>query len=119
MERSRGLDDHNLISSFMRENGSKDLKEALNTLDAFNRQTVSRFLSTANLLPSWGDEIDTELKSYIDGIGSCIRGADCWSFECERYFQNGSGAEVKKTRMVTLAPASRGYVNRPRARSEL
>lgn len=112
MEQSRKLDDHNLISAFMLESGNKDLETALNTMDMFNRQTVTSFLSTTRLLPSWGKEIDAEVKFYIDGIGNWVRGEDCWSFECGRYFEGGIGEEVMINRKVTLASPSQGYVGR-------
>ena len=59
--------------------------------------------SELSKMPSWGPQVDEDLRRYIDGFGNWVRGADCWGFESERYFGR-DGAEVMKTRRLALLP---------------
>lgn len=109
MEQSRSLDDHNLLSAFMFEHKT-GLEGAIEHLKEFNDSRVATFLREIELLPSWGEEIDKEIKFYIDGIGSWVRGEDCWSFESDRYFEDGRA--VREHRTVKLLAPSVGYATR-------
>jgi hypothetical protein len=43
-------------------------------------------LLSENVLPSWGPEIDEQVKIYVDGLADWIVGSLHWSFDSERYF---------------------------------
>lgn len=48
---------------------------------------------------------------YVDGLGQWVRGNDDWTFESHRYFGD-KGLEIQKTRLMTLLPASNGFVKK-------
>lgn len=102
LEEARGLDGHNIVTSVMREL-KLDRAGALEWLQTYINNFVSTFLSDLERLPSWGEEIDKKVKTYIDGLGHWVRGNDDWSFESERYYGT-RGLEVQKHRIVSLLP---------------
>jgi len=102
LEEARGLDGHNIVTSVMREL-KLDRAGALEWLQTYINNFVSTFLSDLERLPSWGEEIDKKVKTYIDGLGHWVRGNDDWSFESERYYGT-RGLDVQKHRIVSLLP---------------
>ena len=112
LERSRGLDGHNVVTAIMEEH-HLDLQQALFWLSGYASKTISNFLANRCALPSWGSKIDGAIEKYIDLVGRCIRGYDAWSYETKRYYGD-DGLRVQERRKVTLlpqAPAS-GYISR-------
>jgi hypothetical protein len=51
------------------------IQEAVDRLAIMHDDTKKNFLDTIMNLPSWGEPIDTEVRRYIDGIASRVRGA--------------------------------------------
>lgn len=103
MEQSRGLATHNIVTVAMHE-FKVDHIGAMDWLEAHIKEDVRRFLANYARLPSWGEDIDRRLKTYIDGLGYWVRGNDSWSFEGQRYFGR-QGLEIQKSRLVTLQPS--------------
>ena len=52
-------------------------------------------------LPSWGAEIDAQVKLYVDALASGVIANAVWSFETPRYFGK-EREQVKLTRRITL-----------------
>ena len=107
LERSRGLDGHNIITAIMEEY-HLDLQQALYWLSGFASKTISNFLSNSRALPSWGSKIDRAIEAYIDRVARCVRGYDAWSYETNRYY-GGDGLKVQKCRKITLLPPDFGF----------
>lgn len=102
LEEARGLDGHNIVTAVMRDL-VLDRAAALEWLQTYITDFVSTFRADLERLPSWNEEIDKKLKTYVDGLGHWVRGNDDWSFESERYYGT-QGLEVQKHRIVTLLP---------------
>ena len=67
------------------------------------KSSIDRFNAERKNLPSWGDAVDRDVATYVQGLADWIVGSLHWSFLSERYFGKG-GAEVKKTRVLYLSP---------------
>ncbi|KAF9033606.1 isoprenoid synthase domain-containing protein [Panaeolus papilionaceus] len=100
LERSRGLDGHNVITAIMNEH-KIDLQAALYWLSGYATRTVARFMSDRAKLPSYGPEVDAAISVFIDRMGRCVRGYDAWSYETDRYYGK-NGLTVQKTRRAVL-----------------
>jgi len=62
-----------------------------------------KYLAGLKKLPSFGPQIDKDVKEYLDSIALMVKGNVCWSFEGRRYFGN-LGLNVQQTRYVPLRP---------------
>ena len=80
-----------------------DLQSAVDYVGNMCKSAIDRFIAERGCLPSWGPEIDEQVKIYVDGLADWIVGSLHWSFDSERYFGK-LGLEVKATRKVTLYP---------------
>ena len=112
LERSRGLDVHNIVTAIMEEY-HLDLQQALHWLSGYASKTISNFLANSCALPSWGSKIDGAIKKYIDLVARCVRGYDTWSYETNRYYGD-DGLRVQERRKITLLPRApvSGYISR-------
>ena len=61
------------------------------------------FLRCRAALPSWGPEIDRQVRQYVEGLAYWVRGNDDWSFESQRYFGT-LGETVRRTREIHMLP---------------
>ena len=117
LERSRGLDGHNVVTAIMEEYHI-DLQQALYWLSGYASKTISNFLANSRALPSWGERIDGAVKVYIDLVARCVRGYDTWSYETNRYYGK-DGLKVQERRTITLLPPSSGYISREKLELEV
>lgn len=62
-----------------------------------------KFISSLKDVPSWGHDIDRQVRKYLYGLANWARGNYCWSFESGRYFGD-KGLEIQKTRCVPILP---------------
>ncbi|KAF5375474.1 hypothetical protein D9757_009970 [Collybiopsis confluens] len=107
VEQSRDDAEYNMLTILMKYHGHT-LQSASNHVGDLCHQATKSFVETSKNLPSWGPEIDDMVRRYIKGLEDWIIGAIRsvhWSFETQRYFGN-KGLEVKRTRVVALAPVS-------------
>lgn len=95
-------DEHNLVDVLMRHRGM-DLQAASDEIGQIVKERTDDFLRQREDIPSWGPEIDQQINTYADGLGSWISGNYAWGFKTERYFGKDLD-EVKKNRIVTLLP---------------
>jgi len=63
----------------------------------------AKYLAGLKNLPSFGPQIDKDVKDYLDDIAVMVKGGVCWAFESRRYFGN-LGLNVQQTRYVPLRP---------------
>ena len=80
-----------------------DLQPSVDYVGDMCKSSIDRFIAQRECLPSWGPEIDEQVKIYVDGLADWIVGSLHWSFDSERYFGR-LGPQVKATRKVTLCP---------------
>ena len=99
VEQSRG-DTHNMICVFMMYDGL-NLQQAVDRIGELCKQTIDTFIENQARVPSWGDDIDKDVKLYVNGLQEWIVGSLHWSFMTTRYFGDDGGA-VKATRIVEL-----------------
>ena len=117
LERSRGLDGHNIVTAIMEEY-HLDLQQALYWLSGYTSKTISNFLANSCALPSWGSKTDGAIEKYIDLVARYVRGYDTWSYETSRYYGN-DGLRVQERRKVTLLPRAPASGNISREELEL
>ena len=110
MEKARGLELHNAVELVMHELGL-DAQGAIDWLDRYIADVIAGFLDNVANMPSWGKDVDRQVKIYIDGVAQWVRGGDDWSFESGRYF-GSKGLEVQKTRVMSLQASSKGFAAR-------
>jgi hypothetical protein len=89
-----------MICVFMTNDGL-DLQQAVDRIGELCKQTIDTFVENQARVPSWGDDIDQDVKLYVNGLQEWIVGSLHWSFMTTRYFGNNGGA-VKATRIVEL-----------------
>jgi alpha-muurolene/germacrene-A/gamma-muurolene synthase len=78
------------------------LQEAFDKVGDLCRQTMDTFSENIDNVPSFGSEqLDRDVRTYIQGLQDWIVGSLHWSFMTERYFGK-DGDLVKKTRIVKL-----------------
>ncbi|KAJ3491180.1 hypothetical protein NLI96_g902 [Meripilus lineatus] len=101
VEQARG-DTHNILCVVMNEL-SLDLQDALDWTAKKHQEIASAFLSKLAALPSFGEDYDRKLKSYISAVAQVVTAGGHWSFECERYFGK-AGMQIQKHRKFVLLP---------------
>ena len=98
VEQARG-DPHNLIIAIMHDLGV-NMDDAFQWAADYCKELTTNFLRIYQKgLPSFGPEIDPQVKAYFEGLGNWTRGLDAWSFESARYFGK-KGEEVRVSRKV-------------------
>ena len=80
-----------------------NLQQAVDRIGEMCKQTIETFVENQARVPSWGDDIDKDVKLYVNGMQEWIAGSLHWSFITRRYFGDNGGT-VKATRIVELLP---------------
>ncbi|EJD08331.1 terpenoid synthase [Fomitiporia mediterranea MF3/22] len=101
-EQATDDDRHNIVTVVMHEL-NVGLDAAMQWVLNFHRETEAKFLDAVKRVPSFGPEIDRQVKHCVNGLANWPRGSDCWNFESGRYF-GSKGLEVQKSREVALLP---------------
>jgi alpha-muurolene/germacrene-A/gamma-muurolene synthase len=89
-----------MICVFMINDGL-NLQQAVDRIGDLCKQTIDTFVENQARVPSWGDDVDKDVKLYVNGLQEWIVGSLHWSFMTTRYFGNNGGA-IKATRIVEL-----------------
>ena len=79
------------------------LQEAVDFVGDLCKKSIDRFAEDWARIPSWGPEIDAQVKIYVEGLADWIIGSLHWSFDSERYFGK-KGPQIKRSMVVELAP---------------
>ncbi|KAG6876666.1 hypothetical protein C0993_001380 [Termitomyces sp. T159_Od127] len=95
-------DDHNIVTTLMHHE-NLDLEEAMKWIRDYASKLVQNFMDALNYVPYFGEEIQGDVKRYLDGLGNWVRANDSWSLECRRYFATG-GMEIQQSRKAVLLP---------------
>jgi hypothetical protein len=80
-----------------------DLQQAVDRIGEMCKQTIDTFVENQARVPSWGDDIDKDVKLYVNGFQEWIVGSLHWSFITRRYFGE-NGVAVKASGIVELLP---------------
>lgn len=78
-----------------------ELQDAVDSAADMCFKALDTFRQNRQRLPSWGSEIDEDVKRYVCSLESWLTANLHWSFMSGRYF-GAKGPEVKKTRIVEL-----------------
>jgi hypothetical protein len=89
-----------MICVFMINDGL-NLQQAVDRIGDLCKQTIDTFIENQARVPSWGDDVDRDVKLYVNGLQEWIVGSLHWSFMTTRYFGDNGGA-IKATRIVEL-----------------
>ncbi|KAF7563563.1 hypothetical protein G7046_g584 [Stylonectria norvegica] len=76
-------------------------QEAFNTVGGCLQERYRRWDVLETTVPSWGTQVDKEVRAYIRGIKCVVQANLNWSFKSERYLGRSAG-EVKRTRMLKV-----------------
>ncbi|KAF8511105.1 terpenoid synthase [Gautieria morchelliformis] len=110
VEQARGEEGHNLVTVLM-DQYNVDRQTAMDCIGELHDDFVEQFLATWKKIPTFGGPVDEDIRTYTDGLANWIRGCDCWSFECARYFPK-QGSQIRLTRQDTLLPKSSNLQSR-------
>ena len=80
-----------------------ELQEAIDYVGELCLGCIDRYEQLSASLPSWGPEIDEQVRVYVEGLGDWMIGNLVWSFETERYFGT-DGPQVRRDLSVALLP---------------
>lgn len=69
-----------------------------------HKKIQAEFLKLLTEVPSFGADIDKDVKEYIEGITCWVRGNFNYSYESKRYFRGEVERQVLITRQVPLRP---------------
>jgi hypothetical protein len=105
MELSRGLEGNNFMTVLMRTQ-NMDIQAACDFVGGHYKQLMDDFLSAKESLRSFGAEVDTDVKRYIEALQHWPAGNLVWSFETPRYF-GAHRDRILRTRIVPLKPLER------------
>lgn len=80
-----------------------DYDGAISLCMTMHDELKAKFLDCFKRIPSFGAELDEQVKRYLNGVASWPRANVSWSFEGGRYFGT-RGLEYQITRRVPLLP---------------
>ncbi|KAG2081473.1 isoprenoid synthase domain-containing protein [Suillus cothurnatus] len=93
---------HNLVAVLMIDQGL-NLQDAVDYCTRLCNISLQRFEENRAILPSWGEEVDKDVATYVKGLQNWITGPLQWSFVTARYFGKDAHT-VKRDRIVKLYP---------------
>ncbi|KGO69972.1 Terpenoid synthase [Penicillium italicum] len=93
--KEKALDEsYNIISIYQQQGYT--VQEAFNKVERSLSECYRDWYLALAQLPSWGEEIDSQVQLYIDGVQNAALANIHWSFRVDRYWENTQ--EVRKTR---------------------
>jgi hypothetical protein len=102
MEQAKGHTGNNIVTVLMKARGC-DLQTASDLIGAHYAELMGHYLADRERLPSFGLQIDADVRLYIRAMENWPIGNLEWSFETNRYF-GPMHDEVRRTRLVVLTP---------------
>jgi hypothetical protein len=89
---------HNIVTIIMHEK-TTDLSGAMEWVATRRKALASQFVELYRRVPL--EDIDAQIREYVEGIANWPRANDSWIFESGRYF-GSEGLKVQKDRKVVL-----------------
>jgi hypothetical protein len=105
MELNSGLEGNNFMTVLMRTQ-HMDIQATCDFVGDHYKQLMDDFLSAKISLRSFGPEVDSDVKRYIEALQYWPAGNLVWSFETPRYF-GAHRDRILRTRIVPLKPLER------------
>ncbi|KAI0261488.1 terpenoid synthase [Gloeopeniophorella convolvens] len=102
MEQAKGHTGNNIVTVLMKAKGC-DLQAASDYVGEYYAGLMERYLANREQLPTFGPEVDADVRRYVRAMENWPIGNLEWSFETNRYF-GPLHDEVKRTRLVVLTP---------------
>jgi hypothetical protein len=102
MEQAKGHTGNNIVTVLMKARDC-DLQSASDIIGAHYAELMERYLADRERLPSFGPQIDADVRLYIRAMENWPIGNLEWSFETNRYF-GPLHDEIRRTRLVVLTP---------------
>jgi hypothetical protein len=102
MEQAKGHTGNNTVTVLMKAKGC-DLQTASDIIGAHYAELMERYLADRERLPSFGPQLDADVRRYVRAMENWPIGNIEWSFETNRYF-GVFHDEIRRTRLVVLAP---------------
>ncbi|MGH8534212.1 MAG: terpene synthase family protein, partial [Gammaproteobacteria bacterium] len=97
LEKERAHHDlHNLVLILQRHDGLS-LQEAVDRVAELTGGQVRRFIELEALLPSFGAPLDADVRRFIAGLRSWMRGNLDWSYESGRYGPTSASAPMSSS----------------------
>ncbi|KAF7372856.1 Terpene cyclase [Mycena sanguinolenta] len=93
------LTQHNIITVIVHER-TTDLSGAMEWVATRRKALASQFIALYKKVP-W-DDVDAQVREYVEGIANWPRANDSWIFESGRYF-GSEGLKVQRDRKVVLS----------------
>lgn len=109
IEQARG-ETRNMVVILMKHHGM-EVQEAVDHVAEKCEALVERFRETKAQLPSFGEDLNPLVATYVEGLQYWIAGFLNWCFETERYFGK-EAPDVQIHRVVRLT----GRPVQPRSR---
>jgi hypothetical protein len=103
MEQAKGHTGNNIVTVLMKAKGC-DLQTASDLIGVYYAELMERYLADRERLPSFGAQIDTDVRLYMRAMENWPIGNLEWSFETNRYF-GPLHNEIRRTRLVVLTPS--------------
>lgn len=100
-EQAKG-DTQNLVVTTMHEL-NLGVQGAVDYVGDLIMRRIDDYVGYKDQLPSFGPDVNNQVKTYVAGIEDLVIAVLHWSFDCERYF-GPQHAEIKEHRVVTLLP---------------
>ena len=102
MEQAKGHTGNNIVTVLMKAQGC-DLQTASDLIGAHYAELMEGYLADRERLPSFGPQIDDDVRLYLRAMENWPIGNLKWSFETNRYF-GPLHDEIRHTRLVVLTP---------------
>ncbi|KAI1277872.1 isoprenoid synthase domain-containing protein [Xylaria sp. FL0933] len=99
MKEERENTPHNMIAAARL--GGLGAQEAFDYVGNMLISRYERWEKAVGEIPSWGEEVDRDVRRYIKGIEDVIRANLYWSFNSKRYFGK-QGAIIRQTRCLSV-----------------
>ncbi|KAH9940670.1 terpenoid synthase [Amylocystis lapponica] len=91
---------HNIVTIVQHEHAT-DIAGVMAWVAVRRRALADEFVVLYDQVPSFGVQLDAQVREYVDGVANWPRAQKCWMFESGRYFGE-NGLTVQKERVVEL-----------------
>jgi hypothetical protein len=100
MEQAKGHTGNNIVTVLMKERGC-DLRTASDLIGVHYAELMESYVADRERLPSFGPQIDDDVRLCVRAMENWPVGNLEWSFETNRYF-GPLHDEIRHTRQVVL-----------------
>ncbi|KAF4984010.1 hypothetical protein FZEAL_715 [Fusarium zealandicum] len=90
-------------------------QQAFNTVGGLLEERYQDWNDSIRRLPSWGPDIDDQVRQYIEGIQNVVQANISWSFRSHRYFGD-QASKVRQTSKIDVK-VSPAYLQAKQKRS--